>query len=396
MGTFLATLLVAGAVAAPITGPATNITATGATLTGTVDAPGMAHFEYGTTESYGLTTTPQMVTEGPVEAAVTGLTAETTYHYRLVGPGGTGEDETFTTAANPLPPTVTDQRTREIGPESALATASVNPNGGATTYTIEYGTSTRYGSQTAAAPAGSDKTFTAVSARLTGLRPYTRYHWRTVATNPAGVTRGRDRTFRTDRLPTGVTIGLSRRTVPWGGGLRLGGRVSGAGVSGMSVVLEQQRFPQDQGFTRVGTARTGSDGGYLFTIPSLYTTTRFRVLTSTQVVATSPVVTARSAVKVGARARHYARRRAAIEGTVIPGVHGTATLQRYRRGVGWRQAKFKTVAPSDELRTRYRFKVWRPRPRRPAVAYRVVMAPVRGAHVRGISRAVKVRPRPRR
>jgi len=107
------------------------------------------------------------------------------------------------------------------------------------------------------------------------------------------------------------------------------------------------------------------------------------------------VATARSAVKVGARARHYARRRAAIEGTVIPGVHGTATLQRYARGVGWRQARVKTVAPADELRTRYRFKVWRPRKRRPSVAYRVVLAPVRGAHVRGYSRAVRVRPRPR-
>jgi hypothetical protein len=74
-------------------------------------------------------------------------------------------------------------------------------------------------------------------------------------------------------------------------------------------------------------------------------------------------------------------------------VHGTATLQRYRRGVGWRQARVKTVAPSDELRTRYRFKVWRPRKRRPSASFRVRVAPVRGAHVRGWSRAVKVRPR---
>jgi hypothetical protein len=291
---------------------------------------------------------------------------------------------------------VTDQRAREIGPQSALATASVNANGGATTYVIEYGTTTRYGSQTTAVPAGSAKTATTVSTRLTDLRPYTRYHWRTVATNAAGTTRGRDRSFRTARLPTAVTIGVSRRTVPWGGELRLGGRVSGAGVSGMTVVLEQQRFPQDQDFSRVTTARTGGDGGYLFTIGSLYTTTRYRVLTSTQVVVTSPVATARSAVKVGARARHYARRRARIEGSVLPGVHGAATLQRYRSGVGWRQAKVKTVAPTDELRTRYRFKVWRPRKRRPAVAYRVVMAPVRGAHVRGTSRVVTVRPRTRR
>ena len=84
---------------------------------------------------------------------------------------------------------------------------------------------------------------------------------------------------------------MSRRTVPWGGEVRLGGRVSGAGVSGMTVRLEQQRFPFDQGFTQLSTARTGSDGGYLFTIASLYATTRYRVSTSTQVVVTSPVAT---------------------------------------------------------------------------------------------------------
>ena len=393
---FLATLLVAGAVAQPTTGPAESVTATGATLTGSVDAPGAVHFEYGTTTAYGLTTDPQTVAAGEVKVPVTGLTAETTYHYRIVGPGGTGEDRTFTTTENPRPPAISNQRAREIGPESALATASVNANGGATTYTIEYGTTTRYGNTTTVTTAGSAKTPVTVSTRLTDLRPYTRYHWRTVATNPAGTTRGNDRSFRTGRLPSAVSLGLSRRTVPWGGDLRLGGRVSGAGVSGMTVVLEQQRFPQDQDFTRVTTARTGSDGGYLFTIPSLYTTTRYRVSTSTQVVATSPVATARSAVKVGGRARHFSRRRARIEGTVVPGVHGTATLQRYRRGIGWRQVRVKTVAPSDELRTRYRFKVWRPRRRTPSVAYRVIMAPVRGAHVRGKSRTLYVRPRTKR
>jgi hypothetical protein len=398
MRMFLATLLTAAAVAAPTTGPASNLSASGATLNGTVDGPATSvHFEYGTTTAYGLATTPQLtVPAGPVSATISGLTAETTYHYRIVADGEVGNDQTFTTTANPLPPGVTDQRAREIGPESALATASVNANGNATTYVIEYGTTTRYGSRTTAAPAGSAKTATTVSARLTDLRPYTRYHWRTVATNAAGTTRGRDRSFRTARLPSSVSIGVSRRTAPWGGEVRLGGRVSGAGVSGMTVRLEQQRFPFDQDFTQLSTARTGSDGGYLFTVASLYATTRYRVSTSTQVVATSPVATVRSAVKVGARARHYARRRASVEGTVVPGVHGTATLQRYRPRVGWRTAKAKTVAPADELRTRYRFIVWRPRKRRPAIAYRVVMTPVRGAQVRGKSRAVTVRPRSRR
>ena len=325
-------------------------------------------------------------------APVTGLTAETTYHYRLVAGTVRAADRTFTTSANPQPPAITNQRSREITPDAATVNASVNSNGSATTYTIEWGTTTRYGSQTPAAATPAGDTPATVSARLTGLRPYTLYHWRTLATNAAGTTRGRDRTFRTARLPSTVTIGLSRRTVPWGGDVRIGGRVTGVGVSGMTVALQQQRFPVDQDFTQVSTARTGRDGGYLFTIPALWSTTSYRVVTQTQAVATSPVATAHSAVKVGAGARHRTRTWARVEGYVLPAVHGTASLQRYRSRTGWRQVKFKTVAPADAVRTRYSFSVRRPR--KQAYVLRVRISPVRGANVRGWSRTVLVRPRP--
>jgi hypothetical protein len=170
--------------------------------------------------------------------------------------------------------------------------------------------------------------------------------------------------------------------------------VSGIGVGGMTLALQQQRFPVDQDFTQLATVRAGREGGYLFTVPSLYGTTRYRVVTQTPTVVSSPVATARSAVRVGARARHYARRRAVVEGSVLPAVHGTASLQRYRRGKGWKQVKVKTVAPTDDVRTRYRFIVRRPkRKRSPSYRLRVVVSPVRGAHVRGKSRTVFVRPR---
>jgi hypothetical protein len=397
MRMFLATVLATAAVAQPTTGAPTNVGATSATLNGTVDGPALdVHFEYGTTASggYALSTPSQAVTAaGDVSATVTGLTGETEYHYRIVADGVTGDEEKFTTTANPLPPAISNQRTRDLTSDSVTASASVDANGTPTTYVVEWGTSNRYGSQTTAASAGSGQSPATVTARITGLRPYTLYHWRTVATNAAGTTRGRDRTFRTARLPSSVTLGLSRRTVPWGGDVRLGGRVSGVGVGGMTIALQQQRFPIDQDFTQLATVRTGGDGGYLFTVPSLYTTTRYRVVTQTPTVVTSPVATARSSVRVGARARHFSRRRAVVEGKVLPGVHGTASLQRHRRGAGWRQVKSKTVAPSDELRTRYRFIVRRPRKRARSYRLRVVVAPVRGAHVRGRSGTVFVRPR---
>ncbi|MCF7674164.1 MAG: leucine-rich repeat protein, partial [Akkermansiaceae bacterium] len=94
-----------------ITGPASAISDTTATLTGTVNPNGLAttaQFEYGTTTAYGSTAT---VTLSPsdgstvqnVTANLTGLRANTTYHYRLTATNsyGTsvGADMTFVTWA---------------------------------------------------------------------------------------------------------------------------------------------------------------------------------------------------------------------------------------------------------------------------------------------------------
>jgi len=92
------------------TNQATNVTATSATLEGTVfpnQNDTTYYFEYGTTTAYG-TQTP---TQGPVggnagktaTADVTGLTPSTTYHFRLVATNSAGtsvgNDMTFTTLA---------------------------------------------------------------------------------------------------------------------------------------------------------------------------------------------------------------------------------------------------------------------------------------------------------
>jgi len=384
----LATLL-AAVLAVPVTGPATNVGATSATLNGTVDAPTNAHFEYGTTTAYELTTPIQEgVPAGPVSADVSGLTVDTTYHYRIVSDEGPGEDMTFTTAG---PPRVSEQRSAGVATSQATVTAAIDTRGIETSYRMQWGRTTDYGRFT---PVQTLETGSATATvTLTGLSPNRTYHWRTRASNAAGTTVGADRRFKTGPLATGVTLALSRSNVRWGDELRLGGRVNGNGVRGLTVTLEQQRFPLDQGFTPVDTARTGGDGGYLFTVPQLWTTTTYRASTETEGVVISPAVIARSVVKVGRRRRHVSRIRATIEGTVLPGVHGTATLQR-RIGGRWRQVRSKTVAPADELRTPYRFKVWRAK--RVKRRFRVKVSPVRGAHIRGWSRPVKVKPRPRR
>lgn len=101
-------------VSAPLvtTDPASAITASGATLNGTISSNGAsttASFEYGLTTAYGYSATaaqsPLATTAAatPVSAAVSGLICGTTYHYRAKGvnSAGTtyGSDATFTTGA---------------------------------------------------------------------------------------------------------------------------------------------------------------------------------------------------------------------------------------------------------------------------------------------------------
>jgi len=107
--------------ALPTTGPppvvsmmaAVRITASSVQLNGAVNPEGDQttwHFEYGLTSNFGLETTPATMTGlgiRPINAAITGLRASTTYSFRLVATsaGGTyiGPTMTFVTKKAPLP-----------------------------------------------------------------------------------------------------------------------------------------------------------------------------------------------------------------------------------------------------------------------------------------------------
>ena len=196
-----------------VTGSATSITVTSATLNGTVDPNGRAtawYFEYGTSTSYGSKTAEKSAGSGTstmsVSAPVSGLARGRLYHYRLVATSdaGTsrGADQTFSTTGVP---TVVTGSASSISLTSARLNGTVTPNGQATTWYFEYGTSTSYGTKTAARSAGSGTSSVNVSASLTRLRTATTYHYRLVATNASGTTFGGDRSFSTALPPVAVT-----------------------------------------------------------------------------------------------------------------------------------------------------------------------------------------------
>ena len=77
-------------------------------------------------------------------------------------------------------------------PTSTQANGLVNPEGLSTTYLVQYGTSTSYGSSTRPSSAGQGSAYVAVSATLANLKSSTTYHYRIVATDAAGTTYGND------------------------------------------------------------------------------------------------------------------------------------------------------------------------------------------------------------
>ena len=217
--------VVAGAAAiaaAPtaITGPVSAVGPTSATVSGTVNPGGQATtwlVEYGTSTSYGSQSASAGVGSGSANVAVSralsGLAAGTTYHYRVVATNGAGTsrgaDGIFTTLAAPV---VATSAATGVTPTSATLNGSVDPNGRATTWYFEYGTSTSYGTKTAVKDAGSGGSAVGVSAALANLARGRTYHFRLVATSDAGTSRSADRTFATFGAPTVTTDAASSVT----------------------------------------------------------------------------------------------------------------------------------------------------------------------------------------
>ncbi len=161
-------------------------------------------------------------------ANLTGLTANTTYNYKLIAENkiGVGEslEETFTTL--PTPPAVSTGGATAITTHSANVTATVNPeNTGQTEqddtkYYFEYGQDTSYGkrsfSETEAIGEGTSPIEETNS--LGGLTAGRTYHYRIVASNNNNatpqLTYGQDETFTTTGTPPTPPSNGSGETPP--------------------------------------------------------------------------------------------------------------------------------------------------------------------------------------
>ncbi|MCB1210584.1 MAG: immunoglobulin domain-containing protein, partial [Verrucomicrobiales bacterium] len=115
------------------------------------------------------------------------------------------------------PTAMTDDATL-IDYDRATLNGTVNPNGFQTSAYFEYGLTTAYGSTTTPQDLGMDTLDVPLSELITGLTHKKTYHYRVVASNTNGTTRGADRTIVTPPMPPPVvTIDPQPMLLPLGG-----------------------------------------------------------------------------------------------------------------------------------------------------------------------------------
>ncbi|MEN9647282.1 MAG: hypothetical protein RLY57_86, partial [Candidatus Parcubacteria bacterium] len=154
--------------------------------------------EYGSTASYGSVSTSNTLTTSH-SITLTGLTDNTTYHFRVGGADVAGNisttsDATFTTNVAPdIAAPVISSVASSTTDVTATITFTTNESASST---IQYGTNISYGS------ASTSATTTSHTFNLTGLSQSTTYHFRINARDAAGnLATSTDYTFTTIATP---------------------------------------------------------------------------------------------------------------------------------------------------------------------------------------------------
>jgi hypothetical protein len=289
-------------------------------------------------------------------------------------------------------PTVTTGGIAKLTPSTVSLLGKVTPNGAATTYLFQYGPTELYGAATAPVAVGAGTSAVNVVADVAGLAPATTYHYRLVASNRNGITRGADRTFKTRAQPLGLTLAATPNPVPLGKPTVLGGMLTGTNNANRQVVLQSNPFPYTQGFIATTNVQlTDAQGAFSFPLLSVLLNTQYRVLIPTKPEVVSPIVTVGVAVKIStlvSATRVRRNRRVRFFGTVRPARAGTRIAVQKLRGSRWVTVGGTTTRGSGQT-TRYakRIRV------RSGGRYRVFASSADGNFVSSSGRVVRIRTR---
>ncbi len=268
--------------------PATNISPTGATLNGDVNANGLpttVTFEYAYAKSMGIPVSEiewQIVTaeQSPlsdstfkhVSAILTGLTRGT-YFFRVKAENSVGTEygricEVDILGSGSRFPTITTLAATDLESHTATLNATVNPNGLLTGVQFWFGTTTDYGADELVNWYSGDSTYT-VSLRWYYFEDGVTYHYRASAANMEEIVYGEDMEF-TIQVPVVTTLEATNVETA---SATLNGTVNASDLStivsfeygtstdyGQEVIAEQSPVTGNT-ITNVSATLTGLTGG---------------------------------------------------------------------------------------------------------------------------------------
>ena len=373
-----------------VTGAASGVGATFATLSGVVNPNGVAtryYFQYGRpklNQRTGVAAAGSGMGGVRVNVRIGTLQPNTRYRYRLVAvsAGGTavGAVRDFRTREAPQKPAsqgVATKPATNITDTGATLNGKINTRGQTGTYQFQYGGTSQYGSVTPATPFGPTARATAISSPVGGLASATKYHYRLVFQPASGnPIVGRDRTFTTKSVPNGLLIDASPNPIRYARGIRVAGLLAGSGNTGVAITVQADTFPFDGVWRPVASGRTDATGAYIIEVSPLLTNTQFRTVAATRPQVISPATTVGVRLAVSLHVRRHPRRGARVRfhGRVSPTQDGASVrIQRRIRG------HYHTIARTRVNGSSYsrRVRVYN------SGRYRAFVSPTDGSHVWG-------------
>lgn len=287
-------------------------------------------------------------------------------------------------------PSVATGGIANVTPSTVSLLGKVNPNGAATAYLFQYGPTSLYGATTPATAAGAGTAVVTALANVAGLAPATTYHYRLVASNAKGMTKGGDRSFKTKPQPLGLTLAATPNPVEFGKPTILAGALTGTGNAGRQVVLQSNPFPYTQGFLNTSNVQlTGPTGAFSFPLLSVALNTQYRVLIPTKPEIVSPIVSVGVAVRVSTSvsSTHVRRgQRVRFSGTVKPGKGGERIAVQKLKPSGWVTLAGTITHRASSTSSRYSKHVRISK----SGTYRVFVAIADGSYVSSSGRSVKI------
>jgi hypothetical protein len=286
-------------------------------------------------------------------------------------------------------PTVTTGGVANVAPTTALLKGSIDPNGTATSYMFQIGTTRLYGGQTPTTAAGAGNKGVAVAGAVSGLAPATIYHYRLVGLRGSRTFFGKDRTFKTKRQPLGVSLAATPNPIRIGHSTTLAGVLSGTGNANRQVVLQANPWPYTGGFVAATNAQvTNAAGAFSFPLLSVSVNTQYRVVLVPRPEVVSPIVVLGTTNKITRHAkvrRGHRRGRIHLWGTIRPALDGSpVVVQKLRRGT-WINIGQTHARHTSKGFSRYSKRIRQ----KHGGTYRAVVVDASGAHSPGVSRKVE-------